>query len=896
MNSPDEIAPRIDQNRVIELATTFWDLDSPGSTDKFIHAFTELSNTARDGFLSAITESEIEQAHSTAHDLLARGAIHAAAIIAGVNLLVASQCKLPQWTEWSMGLLCRCCVAALGDPETDILAAFVDELRSRYDYKYDPRPELGLSALTGNLCEVLATEKKGSRRRELLKRSVEAFRHAYHLAESIRADARQIAAIRMSLASDLLSLFVLSGNAEIGLLEESLLHLAHSREFFLHLPGATMELVQIGQQLARAHRAAAENIDIFLNEPAFPADNRLEALTLWRSNARAAVHYGHATIKLLPPDHPRAQLLTSSLLDDLSDDLQELSRHCHPHSYRLRQIAQSYARQAAAFWEASEMRQRCISSLLNVAQVSKHLLVDHGDGTYEEVIRVYQKALDLATESQDAWLVWRAAGLFAHFVASCPHAGEKKEVDWSKAHDLFDLACRNLVGCAGMAGESIDHVTMLRQSTRWFWEHAVQAAAKSGELHAIPRTLEAQRALSSINRPLTPSEVDVSWSELSALLPHSQATLVYVLQGSDSLQAVVVHSDQAMPDDYIQAGTSWEAVRQIVDPWIAANQRLRDSNASTTREACSLALEQMLAGLFPLIWQEIDARLQQIGATQVFLVRGRGLQIIPIHALQRGDGTAVLDRYSLTYLQSGRMISNPVCPPFSEAKLLAVANPTLDLPYTEPEVRLVAARFPCLSRAVLRRRKATIRSVNAAIGQADYVHFACHGQYDVQLRGVYTRGTGQLVLADGNLELDELQLMHLSNAPIVVLSACETGRSDWRDLESLGIADYFLSSGARAVVATLWTVDDFATALLIEDLYDRIRNGARLDEALQHAQAWLRDIDAGSVNRFLRRRRISRSLAAEALEVAQSHLDVQRPFASPYYWAPFYLVVGSRQA
>jgi CHAT domain-containing protein len=95
-------------------------------------------------------------------------------------------------------------------------------------------------------------------------------------------------------------------------------------------------------------------------------------------------------------------------------------------------------------------------------------------------------------------------------------------------------------------------------------------------------------------------------------------------------------------------------------------------------------------------------------------------------------------------------------------------------------------------------------------------------------------------------------------ARIAVLSACESGRAEVpAGDDPAGLAASFLQAGVQAVIATLWPVDDAATAQLVTDFYDGVL-GDRVD-------------------------------LASALRRAQRAM-LQRPATShPYYWAAFYM-------
>src|SRR6185503_11816237 len=90
----------------------------------------------------------------------------------------------------------------------------------------------------------------------------------------------------------------------------------------------------------------------------------------------------------------------------------------------------------------------------------------------------------------------------------------------------------------------------------------------------------------------------------------------------------------------------------------------------------------------------------------------------------------------------------------------------------------------------------------------------------------------------------------------------------------LGLERAFQVAGARAVIASLWKVDDLATRDLMERFYDNLwnKNMGKL-EALREAQLWM-----------LRER------GPRGLDVVND--DGAKPTGkrlSPYYWAAFVL-------
>lgn len=141
------------------------------------------------------------------------------------------------------------------------------------------------------------------------------------------------------------------------------------------------------------------------------------------------------------------------------------------------------------------------------------------------------------------------------------------------------------------------------------------------------------------------------------------------------------------------------------------------------------------------------------------------------------------------------------------------------------------------------------------------VHFATHGFLDnehPELSGIVLSlvdESGRPV--DGFLRLNEIYNLRLP-ADLVVLSACQTGLGKQIRGEGLvGLVRGFMYAGAKRVTASLWKVDDEATAELMRAFYKRmLKEGMRPAAALRAAQ----------------------------MEVAR-----ERRWQSPYYWAAFEL-------
>lgn len=184
------------------------------------------------------------------------------------------------------------------------------------------------------------------------------------------------------------------------------------------------------------------------------------------------------------------------------------------------------------------------------------------------------------------------------------------------------------------------------------------------------------------------------------------------------------------------------------------------------------------------------------------------------------------------------------------------------LPFTRFEAEGILAAAPpgqSLKATDFRANRET--ATGAELAQYRFVHFATHGILNSEhpeLSGIVlslVNEQGQPV--DGFLRLHEIYNLQLS-ADMVVLSACQTGLGkEIRGEGLVGLTRGFMYAGSPRVVASLWKVDDAATAELMKRFY----------------QGMLKD--------NLR--------PAAALRRAKVEMWKQKRWSAPFYWAAFEL-------
>ncbi|HMQ08506.1 MAG TPA: CHAT domain-containing protein [Saprospiraceae bacterium] len=82
------------------------------------------------------------------------------------------------------------------------------------------------------------------------------------------------------------------------------------------------------------------------------------------------------------------------------------------------------------------------------------------------------------------------------------------------------------------------------------------------------------------------------------------------------------------------------------------------------------------------------------------------------------------------------------------------------------------------------------------------------------------------------------ELISMSSLPeLVVLAACESGKGKFEEGEGVyTLARYFLQSGSKRVVRSLWNLDDTSGSLLMRNFYQHINRSASVSESLYNAK------------------------------------------------------------
>ncbi|MCL4266137.1 MAG: CHAT domain-containing protein [Anaerolineae bacterium] len=181
---------------------------------------------------------------------------------------------------------------------------------------------------------------------------------------------------------------------------------------------------------------------------------------------------------------------------------------------------------------------------------------------------------------------------------------------------------------------------------------------------------------------------------------------------------------------------------------------------------------------------------------------------IPVAALFDGQHYLV-ESCSITYLSTPTsLLRKTVYPNPPEQKALVVGfSDNGRLPHAPAEAQQITRFFKPENVTCLVEDEATQEAFQAASQEAEFIHLATHAFYrpDNPL-------FSWMRLANGRITVGDLYHLTLPKRPLVVLSACETGRGQTRGGGLFGMGRALLAAGARGLVVTLWPVHDQTTA------------------------------------------------------------------------------------
>lgn len=233
----------------------------------------------------------------------------------------------------------------------------------------------------------------------------------------------------------------------------------------------------------------------------------------------------------------------------------------------------------------------------------------------------------------------------------------------------------------------------------------------------------------------------------------------------------------------------------------------------------------------------LEGELAAAGIDTLVFVPDGTLRTIPMSALH--DGRQFLVAKYVVAITPGLKLTDPRPLDRKRPRILAVGVTESvqgfpPLPEVERELATVREVF---GGTTLLNAQFSVASLEREMKKGAYsiLHVASHGEFGGEVDKTF------LLAFDGKFTMDRLDrligVLKYRDEPLelLTLSACDTAEGD--DRAALGLAGIAVKAGARSAVATLWSVNDEASATLIADFYRELKDPTvSRGVALQRAQ------------------------------------------------------------
>ncbi|WP_251956534.1 CHAT domain-containing protein [Nostoc commune] len=272
--------------------------------------------------------------------------------------------------------------------------------------------------------------------------------------------------------------------------------------------------------------------------------------------------------------------------------------------------------------------------------------------------------------------------------------------------------------------------------------------------------------------------------------------------------------------------------------------------------------------LYDILIRPVEDKIKTLSPKQLSIIATGQLRHLPFETLYDSKTDQFLiQKYPVNYLTriSNNSLKSPGVQntvPGKPQAVLAFGNPVprdpQNLPGAEIEVTKIKEILP--DSEVYINKEATLEKFRSQALRFSFLHLATHGCFQTEDCKQVNLKNNTLLFADKTLDIANAALLGLQGTQLITLSACQTAvDTNSNDVGITGVAYIFERAGAKAVMASLWAVDDEATRELMVDFYQNLKQGMTKGEALQKAK----------------------------LKLIADHRH-------PFYWSPFVLIGDAR--
>lgn len=416
-------------------------------------------------------------------------------------------------------------------------------------------------------------------------------------------------------------------------------------------------------------------------------------------------------------------------------------------------------------------------------------------------------------------------------------------------------------------------------------------------------------------QPLTLTQVQQSLSEDSILLEYYTSGLIEYHPENLS-QNATAHRHRFPPEKIWLFAITHDDV-QIIDTGLSPNELIQQRSGSVARR--NFLRRKFRRVLYQKL---ILPAIEEIrGKSRVYIAPHGPIHYLPFQSFISSEGTTLLEELNAEIIHAPSASVLFAKMEWQRDKDGSVGTPCLtvgyngmgdyELIFSEGEARNIAQ---CTNGHVLDGDGSKLEPLAELAPRYGCLHFACHGTFNPEspLDSYLWIGAHEKLSAK-----DILDKLHL-RCDLVVLSACQSGMNKVRRGDELiGLTRAFLHAGTRALVATLWRVNEPSTRIFMEKFYGELALGHNPAKALAHSQAYLKNLTYDEALIWLvgflkedlpdfdldtlteRAAQIIEEMNTEqAQELNQRHsrdadassVGENKIFSQPYYWAPFVII------
>ncbi len=340
--------------------------------------------------------------------------------------------------------------------------------------------------------------------------------------------------------------------------------------------------------------------------------------------------------------------------------------------------------------------------------------------------------------------------------------------------------------------------------------------------------------------------LDVTSQKIDAI--DRNAAVFYPIILSDRLEVLV--SIPGKPMSHHSVAITPEEMNSVLEDWLQ----------SLTPVASNRRQLELSGKLYNWLIRPAAAQLQEQEIKTLVFVPDGPLRNLPMAALH--DGTQYLVENYQVALTPGLQLLEPKTLGQEQLQALSVGLTEARqgfsaLPGVQQEIDQIQANVPS---KIFLDSEFTKANLQRQLQDSSYpiVHLATHGQFSSDPEQTFLlTWDEQIKVRDIRALLKSRRDSRTKPIELLVLSACQTAAGD--NQAALGLAGLAVQSGARSTLATLWSVNDRSTALLMTELYQDLASSDKVSRG-------------------------------ESLRQAQLALLKSDKYSHPFYWSTFVLV------